>query len=208
MKPFLKVKSAAAPLPVAHIDTDQILPARYMKTLTRTGLGQHLFRDWRFESDGTEVGDFVLNQPAWRNAEILLAHENFGCGSSREHAVWALDDYGIRAIIAPSFGSIFATNCVKNGVLPVSLPWTACAQLIREATRLPGAAATVDLSETHVTAPSGTTYQFEIQADIRDALLAGHDDISRTMAHDEALSAFELRQDEVQVGPTTSKQYR
>lgn len=195
MKPFLTVKSVAAPLPIAHIDTDQILPARYMKTLSRSGLGQHLFRDWRYDDDGREVADFVLNQPAWRNAEILLTHENFGCGSSREHAVWALDDFGIRAVIAPSFGSIFATNCVKNGVLPVPLSWAACAQLIKEATRIPAAAVMVDLTETRVTGPSGTDYKFEIQSDIRSALLAGKDDISRTLEHDDALAAFERRQD-------------
>ena len=195
MKPFLTVKSVAAPLPIAHVDTDQILPARYMKTLSRSGLGQHLFRGWRFEDDGSEVADFVLNRTAWRNAEILLAHENFGCGSSREHAVWALDDFGIRAIIAPSFGSIFATNCVKNGLLPVSPSWAACAQLIKEATRMPEAPVTVDLTETRVTAPSGANYTFDIAADIRSALLAGKDDISRTLEHDDALAAFERRQD-------------
>lgn len=191
MKPFLTLEAAAAPLPIAHIDTDQILPARYMMTLSRSGLGQHLFHDWRFEDNGSEVEDFVLNQPAWRNAEILLAHENFGCGSSREHAVWALDDFGIRAVVAPSFGSIFATNCVKNGVLPVPLPWLACAKLIEEATRMPGAAVTVDLIEMRVTSPTGTDYEFDINANIRNALLAGKDDISRTLEHGDALAAFE-----------------
>jgi 3-isopropylmalate/(R)-2-methylmalate dehydratase small subunit len=198
LKPFLKVKSVAAPLPVSHIDTDQILPARYMKTLSRSGLGKHLFHDWRFEADGSEVADFVLNRPLWRNAEILLTHENFGCGSSREHAVWALDDFGIRAIIAPSFGSIFATNCVKNGVLPVPLSWAACAQLMKEVATLPDAEITVDLTETRVTAPSGTDYPFDIQADIRNALLSGKDDISRTLEHDDALAAFERRQGRIQ----------
>lgn len=195
MKPFLTVSAVAAPLPIAHIDTDQILPARFMKTLTRTGLGKRLFNDWRFDTAGAEAADFVLNQPAWRCAEILVAHENFGCGSSREHAVWALADFGIRAIIAPSFGSIFATNCVKNGVLPVRLPWDACNTLIDHAARDPGMHLTVDLTETTVTGPSGAVYPFDIQPDVRRALLAGLDDISRTLAYDSALTAFEARRD-------------
>lgn len=183
----------AAPLPVAHVDTDQILPARFMKTLTRKGLGRRLFHDWRFDGEGEEIADFVLNQSAWRTAEIILAHENFGCGSSREHAVWALGDFGIRCLIAPSFGSIFATNCLKNGLLPVQLDAQACDELIRMAYAMPGQEMSVDLEQRMVTGPDQRSYPFQIGEDIRDALLAGRDDISRTLAHAAALSAFEAQ---------------
>lgn len=195
MRPFRTVTAVAAPLPIAHIDTDQILPARFMKTLTREGLGKRLFNDWRYETSGQEKPDFILNQPAWRSAEILITYENFGCGSSREHAVWALDDFGIRAIIASSFGSIFATNCIKNGILPVTLPDASCdalmAQLSRSAEMI-----SVDLERQEVTGPDGTVYPFTVRRDFREVLLAGLDDISRTLRHGGALDAFEARQGE------------
>lgn len=195
MRPFRTVTAVAAPLPIAHIDTDQILPARFMKTLTREGLGKRLFNDWRYETSGQEKPDFILNQPAWRSAEILITYENFGCGSSREHAVWALDDFGIRAIIASSFGSIFATNCIKNGILPVTLPDASCdalmAQLSRSAEMI-----SVDLERQEVTGPDGTVHPFTVRRDFREVLLAGLDDISRTLRHGGALDAFEARQGE------------
>lgn len=166
-----------------------------MKTLTREGLGSRLFHDWRFGQDGENVADFVLNRAPYRQAGILLAHQNFGCGSSREHAVWALDDFGIRAIIAPSFGSIFATNCVKNGLLPVRLPWQACDALIRETSAQPGTQLTVDLIDGVVRCAAVGDFAFETQADIRNAMLKGMDDISRTLAHDQALADYERRRD-------------
>lgn len=195
MRPFRTVTAVAAPLPIAHIDTDQILPARFMKTLTREGLGKRLFNDWRYETSGEEKVDFILNQSAWRNAEILLTHENFGCGSSREHAVWALDDFGIRAIIAPSFGTIFATNCVKNGILPVTLPEVSCGALIAQVSTS-GDVISVDLERQEVTGPDDAVHPFTVRPDFREVLLAGLDDISRTLKHGGALDAFEARQGE------------
>ncbi|MEQ3651399.1 3-isopropylmalate dehydratase small subunit [Hyphomonas sp.] len=196
MRPFQTITAIAAPLPVAHIDTDQILPARFMKTLTRKGLGRRLFNDWRYDDDGREVEDFILNQDVRREAQIIIAYENFGCGSSREHAVWALDDFGIGCIIAPSFGSIFATNCVKNGLLPVQLSSDSCDELIEVATSFPEAALSIDLECQCVTGPEGQIYPFEIREDIRYALLAGLDDISRTLTHSDALGAFEATRSE------------
>lgn len=192
MRPFRTVAAVAAPLPIAHIDTDQILPARFMKTLSREGLGRRLFNDWRYETTGREQSAFVLNQPQWRDARILITYENFGCGSSREHAVWALDDFGIRAVIAPSFGSIFATNCVKNGILPVTLPDRACDALM---SLVSGEAAqiTVDLERQEVTGPDGAVHLFSVRKDFREVLLSGLDDISRTLKHADALDAFEAR---------------
>lgn len=195
MRPFRTVTAVAAPLPIAHIDTDQILPARFMKTLTREGLGKRLFNDWRYDTSGQEKPDFILNQPAWRSAEILITYENFGCGSSREHAVWALDDFGIRAIIASSFGSIFATNCIKNGILPVTLPETACDALMAQVSTS-GDVISVDLERQEVRGPDGAVHPFTVRRDFREVLLAGLDDISRTLKHGGALDAFEARQDE------------
>ncbi|PKP82668.1 MAG: 3-isopropylmalate dehydratase small subunit [Alphaproteobacteria bacterium HGW-Alphaproteobacteria-18] len=192
MKPFRTVTGAAAVLPVAHIDTDQILPARYMKTLSREGLGRRLFNDWRYDPDGSEREEFVLNRPEGREAQILVTYENFGCGSSREHAVWALSDFGIRALIAPSFGSIFATNCVKNGVLPVRLPADVCEALIRDIAGVHGVVMSVDLDQEKVTGPDGRQYAFSVRTDIRNVLLEGLDDISRTLRHKKALTLFEM----------------
>lgn len=191
MRPFKAVTAIAAPLPIAHIDTDQILPARFMKTLTREGLGRRLFNDWRYDAGGGERGDFVLNQPPWRAAEILVARENFGCGSSREHAAWALDDFGFRAIIAPTFGTIFATNCVKNGILPVTLTGAICDTLMATLSAGENTLVRVDLEECLVTGSDGQTHSFDVREDFRDTLLAGLDDISRTLKYSDALSDFE-----------------
>jgi 3-isopropylmalate/(R)-2-methylmalate dehydratase small subunit len=184
------VSAVAAPVPVAHIDTDQILPARYMKTLTREGLGQHLFREWRYGPQG-EQPDFVLNQPDRRRAGIIVAYENFGCGSSREHAVWALCDFGVRAVIAPSFGAIFATNCVKNGLLPVCLDRETCDVLIEEANAQAGAEIVVDLEQQIVVSPTGVLHSFRVPPHVRNVLLEGVDDIDRTLAHSAALASYE-----------------
>lgn len=191
MQAFRAVSGQAAPIAIAHIDTDQILPARFMMTLSKAGLGRHLFHDWRYTQDGAERPHFVLNRPGGRTAGILIAHENFGCGSSREHAVWALADFGIRALIAPSFGSIFATNCVKNGLLPVVLPRGTCDRLMAQAEAVPEAEFRVDLERRRVVPPKGEALTFAVSEDIRAALLAGTDEIARTLAHHEALSKFE-----------------
>lgn len=191
MQAFRAVSGQAASIGIAHIDTDQILPARFMMTLSKAGLGRHLFHDWRYTQDGAERPLFVLNRPGGRAARILITHENFGCGSSREHAVWALADFGIRAIIAPSFGSIFATNCVKNGLLPVVLPREACDLLITQAEAGPEAEFCVDLERRCVVPPCGEALTFAVSEDIRAALLAGTDEIARTLAHHDALSEFE-----------------
>ena len=191
MREFVRVRGVAAPLPIANVDTDMIIPARFMKALTRDGLGQHLFEEWRFASDGGERQEFVLNRPACRNAQILIADRNFGCGSSREHAVWALDDFGIRCVIAPSFGDIFAGNARKNGLLLVRLPENICERLRSETVLSHYAAIEVDLAAQEIRLASGNVVPFAIDADDRRVLLEGLDDIGRTLRHAKAIGRFE-----------------
>lgn len=191
MQPFTCLVASAATLSVSHIDTDQILPARYMKTLGRAGLGRHLFHEWRYTADGHERPEFVLNQADWRGSGIIIAYENFGCGSSREHAVWALADFGIRCVIAPSFGDIFSANCAKNGILLVRLSHEVCTALMDETRGDPGQSLRVDLELEMVTAPSGDAYQFATDPGTRRMLLAGLDDISRTLKHEAAILNYE-----------------
>lgn len=191
MQTFSVLTAPAAPFPFAHVDTDQIIPARYMTTVTKRGLGGGLFAAARYGPDGREIADFVLNRPEWRKAGILIAHENFGCGSSREHASWALIDFGIRCIIAPSFGDIFRINALKNGLLPIRAPRTTCDELIAVALARPGAAFTVDLAGGGIERPDGRRTTFEFDARERAALLAGVDDISRTLRHAAAIGAYE-----------------
>src|ERR1700727_995426 len=157
MQKFIKVKGVAAPLPMVNVDTDMIIPKQFLKTIKRTGLGRYLFNDMRFTPEGKEIAEFVLNQPAYRKAEILVAGENFGCGSSREHAPWALLDFGIRCVIAPSFADIFFNNCFKNGVLPVVLPKEICEQLMEDSKLGTNARLTVDLEKQVVVRPDGST---------------------------------------------------
>ncbi|MGQ2934029.1 MAG: 3-isopropylmalate dehydratase small subunit [Sphingopyxis sp.] len=191
MQKFTRMKAVAAPLPLANIDTDMIIPAQYMKSLTRTGLGKHLFRELRFVDDGSERGDFILNRPACREAGILVADRNFGCGSSREHAVWALTDFGIRCVIAPSFGDIFAGNARKNGLLLIRLPDATCARLRDEIALAQYAPVEVDLDAQQIRLASGEAIDFAIDPDDRRILMEGLDDIARTLRHADAIARFE-----------------
>ena len=191
MQQFIRVRGVAAALPLANVDTDMIIPARFMKALTRGGLGAHLFEELRFTPDGREKADFILNRTACRSAEILIADRNFGCGSSREHAVWALDDFGIRCVIAPSFGDIFASNARKNGLLLVRLPDALCDKLRRDIALSQHAPIEVDLETQRIILASGETIAFAIDADDRRILMAGLDDIGRTLRHEAAIARFE-----------------
>ena len=191
MQKFIRMKAVAAPLPLANVDTDMIIPAQYMKSLTRTGLGKHLFRELRFMDDGSERGDFILNQAARRQAQILVVDRNFGCGSSREHAVWALTDFGIRCVIAPSFGDIFAGNARKNGLLLLRLPDEICARLRDEILLGQYAPIEVDLEAQQIRLASGDAIDFEIDPGDRRILMEGLDDIARTLRHADTITRFE-----------------
>ena len=180
-------------MPLANVDTDKIIPARFLKTIKRTGLGIHLFDTLRYDGAGEERPEFVLNQPAYRGAEVLISHENFGCGSSREHAPWALLDFGIRCVIAPSFADIFHGNCLKNGILPIALPRAVCDQLMEDAALGGNARVTVDLPQQMVIRPNGEEIPFEIDAFRKHTLLNGLDDIGQTMQRGAAIDAFEAR---------------
>ena len=194
MNPFTTLTGIAAPLPLANVDTDKIIPARFLKTIKRTGLGVHLFDTLRYDADGAERPEFVLNQPAYRSAEILIAHENFGCGSSREHAPWALLDFGIRCVIAPDFADIFFNNSFKNGILPVRLPREICDLLMEDAQMGGNARITIDLERQVVVRPSGEEYAFEIDAFRKHLLLNGLDDIGQTMQRAPAIDSYEAKQ--------------
>ena len=198
MDAFTTLTAIAAPLPLANVDTDKIIPARFLKTIKRTGLGQHLFDTLRFLPDGREREEFTLNQPAFRNAQILIAHDNFGCGSSREHAPWALLDFGIRCVIAPSFADIFHNNCFKNGILPVRLPRVVCDALMDDARLGGNARLTVDLVRQVVIRPSGEEIAFEIDPFRRHLLLNGLDDIGQTMEHQAEIEIYETARRELQ----------
>ncbi len=191
MQPFTILTGVAAPLPLANVDTDKIIPARFLKTIKRTGLGVHAFDALRYDADGAEQPDFVLNQPPYRQAEILIAHENFGCGSSREHAPWALLDFGIRCVIAPDFADIFHGNCFKNGILPIRLPRPVCDQLMEDARLGGNARLTVDLARQVVVRPSGEEIPFAIDAFRKHLLLHGLDDIDQTMLRGAAIERYE-----------------
>jgi 3-isopropylmalate/(R)-2-methylmalate dehydratase small subunit len=193
MRAFTVLTGVAAPLPLSNVDTDKIIPGRFLKTIERTGLGRHLFDALRYEPSGEENPDFVLNQPAYRQAEILIAQENFGCGSSREHAPWALLDFGIRCIIAPSFGDIFFNNSTKNGVLPIVLPRAVCDQLMEDAALGTNARFTIDLERQIVVRPNGEEIAFAVDPLRRRMLLNGLDDIGQTLEHSAAIDAFEAR---------------
>ncbi len=193
MQPFTTLTGVAAPLPMANVDTDKIIPARFLKTIKRTGLGKALFDGLRYEEDGSEKPDFVLNQAPYRNAEILIAHENFGCGSSREHAPWALLDFGIRCVIAPSFADIFHNNSYKNGVLPIVLPRATCDLLIEDAKLGSNSRLSIDLERQVVVRPNGEEIQFEINPLRKHLMLNGLDDIGQTLQHGDAIGAFEDR---------------
>jgi len=202
MQKFEKLTGLVAPLDRANVDTDAIIPKQYLKSIKRTGFGPNLFDDWRYLDPG-EPGmdhdqrrlnpDFVLNQARYRGASILLSRDNFGCGSSREHAPWALMDYGFRAIIAPSYADIFYNNSFKNGLLPIVLERDAVDRLFRETEATPGYRVTVDLAAQMVTLPSGAVFRFEIDAFRRHCLLNGLDDIGLTLQHVDEIRAYEVR---------------
>jgi len=194
MQPFTTLTGIAAPLPEANVDTDKIIPARFLKTIARTGLGKSLFSNLRYREDGSENQDFVLNREPYRKAEILVAHENFGCGSSREHAPWALLDFGIRCVIAPSFGDIFFSNSMKNGILPIRLPRETCDRLMDDAKLGANARLTVDLARQVIVRPNGEEIAFEVDPLRKHLLLNGLDDIGQTMQHAPAIDSFEAKQ--------------
>lgn len=193
MEKFTTLSAIAAAMPIANIDTDKIIPARFLKTIKRTGLGVHLFDAIRYRADGSEDPDFVLNRTPWRDAKILIAGENFGCGSSREHAPWALVDFGIRAVIAPSFADIFYNNSLKNGLLPVRLPKATCESLANDAAMGGNARLTIDLRKQVVVRPDGEELPFAIDPLRKKMLLEGLDDIGLTMDHTAAIDTFEAR---------------
>ena len=193
MDKFEKLSGIAAPLPIINVDTDMIIPKQFLKTIKRSGLGVNLFDEMRYDDNGAEIPDFVLNKPQYREAQILIAGDNFGCGSSREHAPWAIKDFGIRCIIAPSFADIFHSNCFKNGILPIALPQDQVDLLMREAEKGANARIEVDLEAQTVTTPDGTVLPFEVDAFKKHCLLEGLDDIGLTLAKGDAIDAFEAR---------------
>ncbi len=193
MNPFTIHTGLVAPLDRVDVDTDQIIPKQFLKRIERTGFGQYLFFDWRFLEDGSDNPEFELNQPELRGASILLTRRNFGCGSSREHAPWALDDYGFKAILAPSFADIFYNNCFKNGLLPVKLPEEAIDDLFDRAEKHPGYRVTVDLEACEIRDEHGLRLAFEVDPFRRHCLLNGLDDIGLTLQHADKIEAFELQ---------------
>lgn len=192
MKPFTRLTGTAAPLPIANVDTDMIIPKQFLKTVSREGLARGLFYELKTRPDGTADPEFVLNRPAYSAASILIAKENFGCGSSREHAPWALLDQGLSCVIAPSFADIFYNNCFKNGLLPVVLPRDIVDDLLMKAGG-PNHVFTIDLDAQTVTGPDGVTHSFDIDPGRKAGLLAGLDDIGESLAHTSSIEAFERR---------------
>jgi 3-isopropylmalate/(R)-2-methylmalate dehydratase small subunit len=193
MQPFQTLTATAAKLDQVNVDTDQIIPKQFLKKIERTGFGIHLFHDWRFIDDaGQKLNpDFILNQPRYQGAQILVAGDNFGCGSSREHAPWALLDYGFRSIIAPSFADIFYNNCAKNGILLVALPEASVQQLFTEIEDNVGCELTVDLTNQKVQSPKGLEFSFEIDPFVKHRLLNGLDDIGWTLQYQSEIESFE-----------------
>lgn len=193
MTPFRRLEAVACPLPMPNIDTDQLIPARFMRKPRSVGYQTFLLHDHRFDASGNEIADFPLNQPEWRDAKIVVAGANFGCGSSRESAVYALMDYGIRAVIAPSFGDIFRNNAMKNGLLPVRLAEKAVAELIDALEKSPARILTVDLPGQWAGFSEDNAYTFEIDSFAKHCLLNGLDDIQLTLEYADAINAFEIK---------------
>jgi 3-isopropylmalate/(R)-2-methylmalate dehydratase small subunit len=194
MQPFQKLTGIAAPLPLVNVDTDKIIPAKWLKTIKRTGLGVALFESMRYDENGNERPEFVLNREPYRQAQILIAGDNFGCGSSREHAPWALLDYGIRCVIAPSFADIFFNNCFKNGILPIVLPKEQVELLQREAENAPDPTFTIDLEQKQIFRPMGNEpIPFDVDGFSRDCLLNGLDDIGLTFEKAPKIETYESR---------------
>ena len=193
MQPFTKLDGVAAPLPLVNIDTDMIIPKQYLKTIKRTGLGKGLFAEMRFDQAGNENPDFVLNKPAYRKAEILVTGENFGCGSSREHAPWALLDFGIRCVISTSFADIFYNNCFQNGILPIKVSPEDLEKLFDDAERGSNATLTIDLENQEIRGPDGGAIRFDIDPFNKHCLLNGLDGIGLTKEKDDKIVAFEKK---------------
>ena len=193
MDKFTTLTGVAAPMPLINVDTDMIIPKQFLKTIQRSGLGKNLFDEMRYDREGNEIPDFVLNRPAYREAKILVAGDNFGCGSSREHAPWALLDFGIRCVISTSFADIFFNNCFKNGILPIVVSQEDLDKLMDDAERGANAVLTVDLENQVITGPDGGTLAFEVDAFRKHCLLNGLDDIGLTMEKADAIDAFEAR---------------
>lgn len=193
MDKFTTLTGVAAPLPMINVDTDKIIPKQHLKTVERTGLGKALFEELRYRADGSENPDFVLNQPAYRHAKILVAGENFGCGSSREHAPWALMDFGIYCVIAPSYADIFYNNSFKNGMLLIKLPPQLVDELMEDAKKGANARLTVDLADQTITRPDGDKVHFDIDPYLKDCLLNGLDDIGLTMKKESSIASFEAK---------------
>jgi 3-isopropylmalate/(R)-2-methylmalate dehydratase small subunit len=191
MEKFTTLTGVAAPMPLINIDTDMIIPKQFLKTIKRTGLGKNLFDEMRYTQDGAEIPDFVLNQPAYRNAKIIVAGANFGCGSSREHAPWALADFGIRCIIATSFADIFYNNSFKNGILPIVLPQEQVDLLMDDAKRGANAIVSIDLEKQEITGPDGGKIRFELDPFRKHCLLNGLDDIGLTLQKQSKIDSFE-----------------
>ncbi|MGR3805896.1 3-isopropylmalate dehydratase small subunit [Marinibacterium profundimaris] len=195
MDKFTTLTGIAAPLPLINIDTDMIIPKQFLKTIKRSGLGKNLFDEMRFNQDGSENPDFVLNQPAYRETEILVAGDNFGCGSSREHAPWAIKDFGIKCVIAPSFADIFYNNCFKNGILPIAMPQEVVDVLMKDAEKGANARMTVDLDAQTVTTSDGEVFTFEIDSFRKHCLMEGLDDIGLSLEKVASIDAFEAQAD-------------
>ena len=193
MDKFTTLTGIAAPMPLVNIDTDMIIPKQFLKTIHRSGLGKNLFDEMRFNTDGTEVADFILNQPAYRESQIIVAGDNFGCGSSREHAPWALLDYGIRCVISTSFADIFYNNCFKNGILPIVMPQEVVDVLMEDARKGANARMTVDLENLTVTTSDGQSFGFELDPFRRHCLLNGLDDIGLTMEKAGSIDTYEAQ---------------
>ena len=191
MDKWQNVSGVAAPMPLVNIDTDMIIPKQFLKTIKRSGLGVNLFDEMRYDRQGNEIADFVLNKPAYRQAEILIAGDNFGCGSSREHAPWALKDFGIKVVVSTSFADIFYNNCFKNGILPIKLPEEAVAFLMEDAERGENARIAVDLENQTISATDGTEFAFDVDPFKKHCLINGLDDIGLTMEKEASIDAFE-----------------
>ncbi len=188
---FQKIESRMVPLPATNIDTDQIIPARFLKTTTKEGLGANLFCDWRYDKQGNPKPDFILNQPRAQGAQVLLAGDNFGCGSSREHAPWALTQFGFRAVISTSFADIFRGNSLKNGLLPVIVPADVHAELFRAVEKDPDAKVTIDLARQTLTTPSGREVELPVDSFSKHCLLEGVDELGYMLQHESKIAAFE-----------------
>ena len=194
MDKFTTLTGVAAPLPQINVDTDMIIPKQFLKTIQRSGLGKNLFDEMRYDENGNEKPDFVLNQSAYRNAQILVTGDNFGCGSSREHAPWALLDFGIRCVIAPSFADIFYNNCFKNGILPIALPQEDVDKLMEDAERGANATVTIDLEAQEIRGPDGGVVKFDVDPFRKHCLLNGLDDIGLSLEKVESIDGFEEKQ--------------